>query len=458
MDKWSDTVFYYEKGHHHRQNQQASSAVISYKRALAIDSQTASAYDDLGRVLYEQKSYGRAGKFFQRAFVRASYIPEISCYWGLCLSKQKKYKQAAEQFRIVVANPFYSPARAPYELGKALFHQHLYKEALEVLEKDALKNPLNSEVQAQFQEALFYVGDFEKALETATRTLTKYFEDPKASNIRGLLFLIEGHDEEARKCFEKAVDKDKECTYAWVNWSMVLLQQGKKRKAVETLKKGIDFIEEGVNVKDEIEEMIKYYKHLSDMLEKKALQASDEKEKNGLEKMSAMIKFILDYLENPNLDDLIETILNEEAQKIEEKKDESSEDEAHRLEENEFEYLENKISKGDEGSRCEVISNSPIERKNRLPDLLNRSDPVSNNGGDEFEEKKQEYAENRTSNENCGKNKDASGMVKDSSIETKSKFHIQKEYYFVIVIPCICLMISVFIFYRISKSKNSERE
>jgi len=293
MDKQTDIRLLAQRAYHYSHQLRASSAFVNLQRILAIDPKSAGSYYEQANLSVQHRNYSKAERLYKRATIMAPYFIDAYFNWAICLAKQRKFKPASRLFqRVIELNP--DDLQAWCELGTVLIDQFLFKEAIGCFKRVLSTDPAFFMAYAPYGQALFYIGDFEKAMEIFEKVIEVEPKNWIANNTMGLYFLIKQHYEKAISCFEIVVNHNSAYTLSWINWSMVLLQEGKKDEAVEVFKKGMSLLNKVVDPNGR-EKLLELYTKTAEVLERIACQ---KEEKSDFEKTIESIKWILELLQN----------------------------------------------------------------------------------------------------------------------------------------------------------------
>lgn len=203
-------VNFYIKGEELAKAEKNDEAIKFFDKAIEIEPKCKEAWKKKADVFFKQERYCEADKSFDKAIEidpkyknawsgkgrilieRERYLEAI-CYFERALEIDKKYKGA-----------LYNKALCFDWLDQTEKAKEIYDEVLNI-------EPIDTEI------------------------------DRNALHNKGLLLLLEGKIHEAEKCFDKAIDIDREFKFAWNSKGNVFFELKNFDKAIEYYTKALEF-------------------------------------------------------------------------------------------------------------------------------------------------------------------------------------------------------------------------
>jgi tetratricopeptide (TPR) repeat protein len=146
------------------------SAIPLFERAVALEPQHKTAWNDLGLAYMRLTEFDRAAAAFQKQLQVNPADEHAHNYLGVAFERQEKYDEAAAAFRKQIEiDPLDTVAHAA--LGTLLLGQHQYFEAAAELDKATVLSPEKAELQISLGQAYINLGQNEKAVEAFDRAV-----------------------------------------------------------------------------------------------------------------------------------------------------------------------------------------------------------------------------------------------------------------------------------------------
>jgi len=214
-------------------------AFIDIKKAFEIEG-TNKPYYNRGYIYYLKSDYENAIADFNSAINQS---PTNPAYYYRCQSyiSTNKINEALKDAQTLI-DKYPNSGNGYYFLGVIYSNQRKYDLAIKELELGLNKAPSNAAILFYLSRAYYYKNDFQKALSYIDQSLTAY---PYGDNylFKGRIYYYGLQNiEEANKCFNKAIEEEKDKITPTTAYAMLFL--GKDEEAINLLK---SFISEKSN-------------------------------------------------------------------------------------------------------------------------------------------------------------------------------------------------------------------
>lgn len=215
-----------------------SEAVISYDKALAIDSTLAYVWNNRGNSLADMNRQVEALDSYDKAI---AIIQDDAFLWnnrGNLLFNMRRYQDALESCdRAIGLDP--NLEASWNNRGNALYQIGRYTEALDSYDRALAITPDFALAWNNRGSALESLGRFQEALESYDISLTINESDSDTWNNRGTAFFKLDRTPEALEAYQQALAIDPQNCGAWNNQGDALLNSGRFVEALESLDKAL---------------------------------------------------------------------------------------------------------------------------------------------------------------------------------------------------------------------------
>lgn len=212
---------------------ETAEAERTYKEALQLLPDHASAYYGLGRLYHQEGRYAESVEMNRRAIRAIPGYAEAHLNLGVSLRALMEDEQAAEEFREAIRlRPEWAMAR--YNLGNALYDLERYDEAVEQYRLACDREPGNPVFARNLSNACEATGNLEEAEEAIRAGLAAIGENSDLRNRLGDILEQRGLVEEALVEYRRAVSINPRHSAAICNIGLVQYHRGEHREAIAT--------------------------------------------------------------------------------------------------------------------------------------------------------------------------------------------------------------------------------
>jgi tetratricopeptide (TPR) repeat protein len=200
-------------------------AIEYFKKAIELDSQGVSAYNNLGNAYYNKKEYDRAIDYFKKAIELDPKNKYAYTLLGYVYSDKDQYDKAIECYKkLIEICP--KSAWIYSDLGHAyskLGNKVKAKEYFETSKRLSRRAKIFHKGKAHLDKAVKY---FNKLIEMDPKNADAY-------NTLGNVYVCKQDYGEAIKCYKKSIELDPKCVRAYYNMGNAYIGLGNGTKAKE---------------------------------------------------------------------------------------------------------------------------------------------------------------------------------------------------------------------------------
>jgi Flp pilus assembly protein TadD len=232
--KWA----YVLKGLIAQRNDRLDEAISEYRRAIALDPESAAAHDNLGNALLQHGELDEAISEYRRAIELDPKSATAHNNLGNALRQQGKLDEAVSEYRLAIQlDPKFAPAHSA--LGNVLRQQGKLDEAISEHRLAIQLDPKFAGWHNNLGNALFQQGNRDEAISEFRRAieLDPQFAGPHHN--LGNVFFVEGKLDEAISEYRRAIVLDPKDAGAHNNLGNALLQQGNRDEAISEYRSAI---------------------------------------------------------------------------------------------------------------------------------------------------------------------------------------------------------------------------
>lgn len=175
-----------------------------YRRGLALDPNSADAYNNLGVLYFEQQLFGRAAETFSKAYKLRPGDPEFGFNLGLALFKVGNPQQAIKPLQAALHSPKHF-TNAEFLLGTCYFELNQWAESIPHLEAAGKKRPDDEKILFLLYNDYRNLGEKVKTLQAATQLLETHPNSSLVYEMLGEAQDASNRPEKAEHDFKKAI-------------------------------------------------------------------------------------------------------------------------------------------------------------------------------------------------------------------------------------------------------------
>lgn len=214
---------------------ETQSALAAIYRAIEVDPDSSSLYNDKGALLAKLKRIDAAISAYYKAIdlEKTSHLPHYNL--GLIFGYQEEWKKAIGEFEQAISNDdTYAPAY--FNLGNVYYASGKNQEAQRSYEQAIQLEPKYAEAYHNLGHIYDRQEDYKAALEKYNQAIAIRSDYRRAYINRGRIYAIQGKWTKAKADYDEAINKlndDRAETY--LSRGLVLSELGDKRGAVEDI-------------------------------------------------------------------------------------------------------------------------------------------------------------------------------------------------------------------------------
>ncbi len=218
-------------------------AIQLYGQVVQIDSGQVMAHNNMGSALQDLGRHEEAITCFERALALTPEDPDLHYNMGHVLAQLGRFQEAVICYRAATERSSDDPL-PPNNLGNVLMLLEDDREALAAFDEALRRLPDYHQTHANRGLALMKLGRLEEAEQSMRRAMMPSRhpdiappspqEIAKNLNNLGNLLLKQAHLQEAKRCFQTAIDQDPNSTEAHSNLGLMLHKEGKTQEALKS--------------------------------------------------------------------------------------------------------------------------------------------------------------------------------------------------------------------------------
>ncbi|MGE5657707.1 MAG: tetratricopeptide repeat protein [Actinomycetota bacterium] len=211
-------VYFYECAEFYLEQGKVEDAVIACEQALQQKPDFAPAYKILGQVSQAQGNLEQAKHWYHKALEIQPNFPEVYTHLATLYAQQQNWQQAL----------------ACYQKSTGT----LIKDTVNSRSEIFTFNPHDIDIYIQGAEAFYQSRKFEQAIKVCQRVI-KMKSDARAYKILGNAKQAQGQIEEAKQCYEKALEIEPDFAEAYINLGTLYAQQQEWEPAINCYQKAL---------------------------------------------------------------------------------------------------------------------------------------------------------------------------------------------------------------------------